>query len=124
MKKSPEADTLYLIHISECLARIAEYSQGGKQSFFSETLTQDAIIRNLQIMPESTKRLSENFKARHPDIDWRGIAGLRNVLVHDYLKVNVDEVWEILTVDVPPFAEQIAATLNNLKTSQDEGTQI
>ena len=78
-------DRLYLIHISESVARMEEYVRGGRHAFLSSTLIQDAVVRNLQTLAESSRRLSDDLKSRHPDIDWRGIAGLRNVLVHDYL---------------------------------------
>lgn len=85
-------DHLYLIHIRECLERIEQYTAEGTTAFFADTRTQDAVLRNLQVMAESTQRLSEELKAKHPAVDWRNIAGFRNVLVHDYLGVNLVRV--------------------------------
>jgi uncharacterized protein with HEPN domain len=82
-------DKLYLIHISECINRIAEYVVEGKESFFRDEKTQDAVLRNLQILSESTQRLSVDLKANYSDIEWKRIAGFRNVLVHDYLGINL-----------------------------------
>jgi len=89
-------DQLYLIHISECIARIESYTTGGKEAFFASTLIQDAVLRNLQTLAESTQRLSDNAKAKHPEVDWYKIAGFRNVLVHDYLGVDLDRAWLIV----------------------------
>lgn len=95
-------DGLYRIHIQECIARIESYTKGIDFEEFSKTpMIQDAVLRNLQIMAESTQRLSEEFKNTHPDVDWRKISGLRNILVHDYLGTDLETVWNILARDLP-----------------------
>ena len=63
--------------------------------------TQDAVLRNLQTLTESATRLSEPAKRQHPEVDWRGIAGFRNVLVHDYLGTNLERIWDVIERDVP-----------------------
>lgn len=78
-------DRIYLKHILECIQRIQNYTGGGKELFMGSTLIQDAVLRNLQILAESTQRLSQDLKAAHPSVDWRAIAGFRNILVHNYL---------------------------------------
>jgi len=100
--KSPD-DVLYLEHIRECIERIEAYlaDLDDGVDFFSDLKTQDAVLRNLQIMAESTQRLSSELKATQPDIAWSYIAGFRNVLVHDYLGVNVTTVWRIILNDLP-----------------------
>ena len=70
-------DRLYLIHISECINRIEEYVAEGKEFFFRDAKTQDAVLRNLQILSESTQHLSVVLKDAHPEIDWKRIAGFR-----------------------------------------------
>ncbi|MBL7140516.1 MAG: DUF86 domain-containing protein [Planctomycetes bacterium] len=100
-------DRLYLIHIQEAVARIEEYVQGGREAFMQSRLIQDAVIRNLQTLAESTQRLSGEFKHQHPDMDWRAIAGLRNVLVHDYLGVDVARVWKIVQEQLPRLKQQL-----------------
>lgn len=95
-------DGLYRIHIQECIARMEIYTKGIDFEEFSKTpMIQDAVLRNLQIMAESTQRLSEEFKSTHPDVDWRKISGLRNILVHDYLGIDLETVWNILARDLP-----------------------
>ena len=76
-------------------------------------MIQDAVIRNLQVMAESTQRLSDELKAAHPEIQWHGIAGFRNLLVHDYFGVDLRVVWQIVAKDVP---ELKASVLRMLET--------
>lgn len=91
-------DRLYLIHISECIDRIETYTRGmTREAFLESSLVQDAVIRNLQTLSESTQRLSEGTKASQPEIKRYQIAGFRNVLVHDYLGVDVERVWNIVS---------------------------
>jgi len=104
-------DRLYLIHVHESIARIKEYTAEGREAFFADTRTQDAVLRNLQTLAESTQRLSADLKAAHPEVDWRGISGLRNILVHDYLGINLVRVWEIVERDLPVLRGQIETLL-------------
>ena len=66
------------------------------------------MLRNLQILSESTRRLSEKTKAKHPEIEWQRIAAFRNVLAHDYLGVDLDRIWEIIQRDVPKLKQAVA----------------
>ncbi len=105
-------DKLYLIHIDECIERIESYIKDiDKKAFMNSTLIQDAVVRNLQIMSESTQRLSENLKDVHPEIDWFKISGFRNVLVHDYLGVDVERIWTILVKELPTLRKAIKKML-------------
>jgi len=107
-------DKLYLIHISECIERIEQYlPDRSKQIFLSSTLIQDAILRNLQTMAESTQRLSDSLKAKYPEINWHKISGFRNLLVHDYLGVDAERVWKIIELELPALKQTIAAMLKN-----------
>ena len=105
-------DRLYLVRAVECIVRVESYTSEGKQAFLSDTKTQDAVLRNLHTLSESTQRLSSSLKAQHPDVDWQGISGLRNVLVHDYLGVNLARVWEVVSVDLPDLKAKIEAMLD------------
>ncbi|NTV15359.1 MAG: DUF86 domain-containing protein [Desulfobulbaceae bacterium] len=101
-------DGLYRIHIQECIARIESYTKGIEFERFSKSpMVQDAVLRNLQILAESTQRLSEDFKKSHPAVDWRKISGLRNILVHDYLGIDLETVWNILARDLPGLQESL-----------------
>lgn len=78
------------------------------------TRCQDAIVGNLQILAESTTRLSEPLRRSHPEIDWRSIAGFRNVLVHGYLGLDLHQIWEIVERDLPPLRQSIEAILREI----------
>ena len=110
-------DRLYLIHTRECIARIEQYTAEGREVFFADTRTQDAVLRNLQTLAESTQRLSGDLKVAHPEVDWRGISGVRNILVHNYLGINLVRIWEIVERDLPVLKDQIDMLLR----SQENG---
>jgi uncharacterized protein with HEPN domain len=82
---SREKDLIYLAHILEYVEAVQDCTAKGEKDFLKNGLVQDAVLRRLQIMAESTQRLSDEMKQQAPDVDWRGLAGFRNVLVHDYL---------------------------------------
>ena len=95
-------DRVYLEHILECTALIQDYTRNGKAEFMASSLVRDAVLRRLQTMAESTQRLSEASKAQTPDVDWRALAGFRNVLVHDYLGgIDLDRVWDAVEFYLP-----------------------
>ena len=104
-------DRIYLEHILECIDRLQRYTEDGRGVFLEPGIVQDAVLRRLQTLAETTQRLPEDRKAAHPDVPWREIAGFRNVLVHDYLGIDVEQVWSILVHDIPPLREQIEAML-------------
>lgn len=109
-------DRLYLVHIKECIERIKRYTEDGRDVFFADTKTQDAVLRNLQILAESTQRLSDSLKERHPDVDWRGISAFRNVAVHGYLSIDVVQTWNIIEQDLPELEDRIGAILRALES--------
>ena len=104
-------DRLYLESIRDCLERIAEYTDSGESSFMASRLIQDGVIRNLEGIGEATKNLSPELRAASPEIPWRQIAGMRDVLIHDYLKVNLARVWRTVVIDLPPLQETVLRLL-------------
>ncbi len=96
-----QRDAVYLEHILDCIKRINLYTEGDHEVFISSTLIQDGVIRNLQVLAESSQHLSDAAKATHPEIDWRAISGFRNILVHDYLGVDLQLIWDLLLNDLP-----------------------
>ncbi|HJS19879.1 MAG TPA: HepT-like ribonuclease domain-containing protein [Anaerolineales bacterium] len=85
-------DRLYLIHIQEAIERIEEYTREGQEYFLEDHKTQDAVLRNLHTLAESSQRISPGLKERHPQVDWRVISAFRNVVVHDYLGISLNRV--------------------------------
>jgi uncharacterized protein with HEPN domain len=104
-------DNVYLRHIGECIRRVEENVSHGRGSFLASHTLQDAVLRNLQTMAESTQRISDDLKAAHPEVEWPRIAAFRNVLVHDYLGVDIERVWEITQHDVPKLKQAVLTML-------------
>jgi uncharacterized protein with HEPN domain len=105
-------DRLYLIHIAECIERIESYVAGqNREAFLNSTLIQDAVVRNLQTLAESTQHLSDQAKEEADEIDWFKIAGFRNVLVHDYLGLDIERVWNILETELPVLKKAVQRML-------------
>ncbi|MBP0019261.1 MAG: DUF86 domain-containing protein [Cyanobacteria bacterium SBLK] len=92
---------IYLIHIRDCLQRIKSYTVTGKEDFFQETIIQDSVIRNLEVMCESIKKLPNEWKASEPSIPWERIVGFRNRLAHEYLSLNLEVVWDVVENYLP-----------------------
>lgn len=96
-------DQVDLEYILYCIDKIQEYSQGGKEEFFSNLMVQDAIIR----------RLSEELKANMTEVNWRNISGFRNILVHDYLGgIDINTVWDVVENDLLDLRKQISINLD------------
>ena len=104
-------DVVYLRHMLECIRRIEENSAGGRAQFMGSHTLQDAVLRNLQTLAESTQRLSLALTDTHPAIPWRRIAAFRNVLVHNYLGIDLETIWDILQRDVPPLKRAVVVML-------------
>lgn len=104
-------DAVHLKHILECIQKIEEDIACGHDAFMISHLHQDAVLRNLHTLTESTQRISEKLKSTCDDVDWKGIAAFRNVLVHDYLGIDLDRIWQIVSEDVPQFKKQILEML-------------
>jgi len=110
-----KGDRLHLIHIKECIENIQAYTAEGRGAFFADAKTQDAVLRRLQTLGESSRRLSDGLKNEHPGVDWRGIAAFRNVVVHDYLGIDFKQVWDIVESDLPALKDEVAVMLEDLK---------
>ena len=92
---------ILLNDILESIGNIEDYVKGfDKKKFLKSKKTKDAVIRNLEIIGEATKNISAGFRNAHKNIDWRGMAGLRDVVIHSYFNVDAEVVWEIIKKDV------------------------
>ena len=96
-----KGDQAYLRHILDSIARIESYTAAGYELFMSTTHWQDAVIRQLEIIGEASKRLSSGLRESHPEVPWRRICGLRDVLIHDYMGVDLEVVWGIVQQRIP-----------------------
>ncbi|MCU0565629.1 MAG: DUF86 domain-containing protein [Oculatellaceae cyanobacterium Prado106] len=100
---------VYLIHIRDCIAKIESYTADGKEAFLSDPKTQDAVIRNLETLCESTQKLPDAWKAAHSSTDWRRIADFRNFLAHQYLDIDLEIVWSVVENYLPDLKTTIEA---------------
>lgn len=107
-----KTDLLYLTSISDAIQKIQDYTRNGRDSFLGNPMAQDAVIRNFEIIGEAAKRLSDDTKSNAPHLPWRSICGFRDVLIHDYMGVDIDEVWNVVTDHIPPLAETVQRLLN------------
>jgi len=101
----------YVLHVLECIRRVQEDSAAGREAVHASRTLQDAILRNLQVLCESTQRIDEQYRRNHPDINWKSITGMRNVLVHDYFDVDFETVWQIVDRDLAPLNAAMRAIL-------------
>jgi uncharacterized protein with HEPN domain len=110
-------DQEFLSDIREAIQRISTYLAGiDYETFVKDTKTQDAVIRNMEILGEAAKNLSEDFRAAHPGVPWKKMAGSRDRLVHHYFGVNLDIVWQIVSTELSKVNEQIL----NINEENDE----
>jgi uncharacterized protein with HEPN domain len=95
-------DSIYIDHIIKSIDRILDYISGkDRESFEADLVTQDAVVRQLEIIGEATKRVSAELRSKHPYIPWSDMAGMRDVLIHDYIDVDFGVVWKTATEDIP-----------------------
>jgi uncharacterized protein with HEPN domain len=107
-------DRVYLEHILECLDRVEKHRRLGRRRFFNSHTIQDAVLHNLQTMAESTQRLSDILKSTQPNIPWEDISGFRNVLVHNYLGIDLEVIWGIMLREAPELKIVIQTMLRGL----------
>lgn len=110
-------DRLYLIHVQECITRIEQFTANGEADFLADIKTQDAVLRNLHTLTESAQRISAKIKASRPDVEWRSISAFRNVVVHDYLGVDLGQIWRIVEEDLPKLKKAV----NEILSAIDNG---
>lgn len=114
MIKNPN---FYLTHILDSIQLIEKYLEGVTEEIFnSSDEKQDLVIRRLEIIGEAAKHLPEQYKKEHPDIPWRDIGDMRNVLIHEYFDVDKKIVWKTATKLVPQLKKQIIDLLKNTES--------
>lgn len=101
--------------IAESVARISLYTLNMEyEEFRKDKKTQDAVIRNIEIMGEATKKLSEDMRKDNPNITRKNIAGTRDKLIHNYFGVNIDIIWSIVQIEIPSLLPKIERIYQNV----------
>ena len=107
-------DLVYLRHILDAIEKVESYISVGRGTFLATSYWQDAVIRQLEVIGGAAKRVSPDLRTRYSKIPWRRIAGLRDVLIHDYMGVDIDAVWGITQRDLPVLKQEIGRIMDEL----------
>ncbi len=109
---SKRNNILLLKDIIEAINNIEEYLSGyTEDDFYRDRKTKDAVVRNLEIIGEASRQITNEFKTMHQHIEWREAADLRNKIIHDYAGVDYVLLWEIIQLDIPGIKQKIQALL-------------
>ncbi|HEY9583086.1 MAG TPA: DUF86 domain-containing protein [Candidatus Paceibacterota bacterium] len=101
-------DSLFIKHILEAIANIEEFlHEVNHDKFISDKLIQSAVVRQIEIVGEATKNLSVELREQNKGVPWQDITGMRDMLIHEYFGVDLEEVWQTATVDVPALKQII-----------------
>ena len=108
----------YFRDILEAIRKIKRYTENiNFEEFADNELIQDGVVRNLEIIGEAVKNIPEDVKRDNPDVEWRKIAGLRDILIHAYFGIDVEVVWDIVKNKVPKLKEKVENILSKLDAS-------
>ena len=109
-----------LLDIIEAIERIERHVRGGRVAFAGQELVQVWVIHNLEIVGEAARGVSEDLRRRRPDVRWREVVALRNVLAHGYFGIDVERVWATVEKDLPKLKEQIRSIVAEIPAEVDE----
>ncbi len=113
MKKNP---LMFVSHILESFELIEEYAKNvTKEALEKNEMKTDAIVRRIEIIGEATKNIPNSLKTMYPDIPWKDMAGMRDIIIHQYYGVEIDEIWKVMKIDTPKIKKEIKQILKNLE---------
>ena len=116
MKKDP---FVFLEHIIDCIELIETYTKGKKLADFeNDPQLQDAVIRRIEIIGEAAKSVPENLKQKYSKVPWKAVAGMRDILIHQYFGVSLESTWNVVVKEIPGLKKQILQIINDLRKSK------
>jgi uncharacterized protein with HEPN domain len=114
-------DLLYLQNILDAAMKVEEYLKGiDRDAFLKTSLVQDGVIRQIMIMGEATQLLSDALREKYPKVPWRSIARMRDMLIHRYFSVNLEEVWLTAQNDLPDLKAHVAKMIEDIQAEDTE----
>jgi len=100
---------LLLSDILESIDRVSQYIEGlSYDAFSNDQKSIDAVVRNLEIIGEAANRLPDEFKEKHPEVEWHKVIGLRNRIIHDYFGIDLKIIWQIIHADLPALRQTLS----------------
>jgi uncharacterized protein with HEPN domain len=109
-------ERVYLLHAIDSIDAIQSYTVDGRDAFFADPKTQDAVIRNVEVIGQAVKGISEQTRLLEPAVPWRQIAGMRDKLIHEYFGVDLNLVWDVVERELPvlrPRLEELSQRLGD-----------
>ncbi|MEW6041190.1 MAG: DUF86 domain-containing protein [Elusimicrobiota bacterium] len=109
-----KSNKVFLLHIRDAIRDIEKFVKDiPEKEFFKNHMLQSAVIRQIEIIGEATKNISEEFKNKHTDIPWKDIAGMRDILIHEYFRVDTKAVWKVIKEDIPDLKQKFMKIIDN-----------
>lgn len=115
-KKNRRDELVFLEDVLECIEKIEEYVGNLTEKEFEENSEkQDAVIRRIEIIGEAVKNISNETRKKYPNVRWREIAGMRDVVIHQYFGISIGLIWRVATSDIPSLKEKIGEIIKEIE---------